>query len=158
MQTVLKTPQNIKPNQNKTFPIGTTQTVEQLFEELNLIPVLDELKHCGHPLSSLVTGMVAYKLAEDHSTIRGHAWMNNNPLLLKELGLDSFGKDALYRGLGTIGENRHTILHLLLFTLKNSFDVGLDMVFMDWASTHFESQTSDLIKYGYSRDHRPDRP
>jgi len=158
MQTVLKTPQNIKPNQNKTFPIGTIQTVKQLFEELNLIPVLDDLKHCGHPLSSLITGLVSYKLTEDLSVIRCHKWMKNNPLLLQELGLDSFGKDALYRGLRIIGENRHTILRHLLFTLKNSFDVGLDMVFMDWTSTHFEAQTSDLIKYGYSRDHRPDRP
>jgi len=158
MQTVLKTPQHITPNQNKTFPIGTIQTVKQLFEELNLPPVLDDLKHCGHPLSSIVTGMVSYKLTEDHSTIRCHKWMNNNPLLLQELNLDPFGKDALYRGLRIIGENRHTILHHLLFILKTKFEVGLDMVFMDWTSTHFEAQTTDLIKYGYSRDHRPDRP
>jgi transposase len=158
MQTLLKTLESIKPNQNKTFPIGIIQTVKQIFKELHLPPVLNELKNCGHSLSSLVTGMVSYKLTEDHSTIRCHAWMNNNPLLLQELQLDPFGKDALYRGLATIGENRHTILHHLLLTLKNEFDVGLDMVFIDWTSTHFEAQTSDLIKYGYSRDHRPDRP
>lgn len=32
------------------------------------------------------------------------------------------------------------------------------MVFMDWTSIHFESQPSSLVQYGYSRDHRPDRP
>ena len=158
MQRTLKTRKRITPNQNKTLPIGTIQTVKQTFEELHLTPVLDDLKHCGHSLSNLVIGLVSYKLTDDLSVINCHKWMNNNPLLLQELHLDTFGKDALYRGLGTIGENRHSILHHLLFTLKTEFNVGLDMVFMDWTSTHFEAQTTDLIKYGYSRDHRPDRP
>jgi len=158
MQNVLKTRKHITPNQNKTLPIGTIQTVKTIFEELHLPPVLDDLKHCGHSLSNLVMGLVSYKLTDDLSVINCHKWMNNNSLLLQELHLEPFGKDALYRGLKTIGENRHSILHHLLFTLKNEFDVGLDMVFMDWTSTHFEAQPTDLIKYGYSRDHRPDRP
>ena len=29
---------------------------------------------------------------------------------------------------------------------------------MNWNSTHFKAKTSTLIKYGYSRDHRPDWP
>ena len=140
MQTLLKTPYNIKPNQNKTFPIGTIQTVKQIFEELHLPPVLDDLKHCGHQLSGLITGLVSYKLTEDHSVVRGHQWMNNNPYILKELQLDTFGKDALYRGLEKIGEYRHQILHHILQILKKEYNVGLDMVFMDWTSTHFEAQ------------------
>jgi transposase len=32
------------------------------------------------------------------------------------------------------------------------------MVFMDWTSSHFEARPTEFIKYGYSRDHRPDRP
>jgi len=158
MQTLLKTQKNIKPNQNKTFPIGTIQTVKNIFEELHLPLVLDELKHCGHSLCNLITGLVSYKLTEDLSVKHCHTWMNNNPHLLKELHLEPFGKDALYRGLGTIGMNRHHILHHLLLTLRNQFDVGMDMVFMDWTSIHFEAQPHDLIQYGYSRDHRPDRP
>jgi transposase len=158
IQTLLKTLERITPNKNKTLPIGTIQTVKQIFEELHLLPMLDDLKHCGHSLSNLVTGLVSYKLTENLSIINCHTWMNTNPVLLQELQLDPFGKDALYRGLRTIGENRHQILRHLLLTLKREFNVGLDMIFMDWTSTHFEAQTSDLIKYGYSRNHRPDRP
>jgi transposase len=158
MQTLLKTLERITPNKNKTLPIGTIQTVKQIFEELHLMPVLDELKHCGHSLSSLITGLVSYKLTDDLSVINCHNWMNDNPLLLQELTLDPFGKDALYRGLETIGEHRHQILRHLLFTLKKQYGVGLDMVFMDWTSTYFEAKPSDLIRYGHSRDHRPDRP
>jgi hypothetical protein len=64
MQTTLKTPDNITPNQNKTFPIGTLQTVTNIFEELHLPPLLDSLKHCGHQLSGLVTGLVSYKMTK----------------------------------------------------------------------------------------------
>jgi transposase len=158
MQTTLKTPDHITPNQNKTFPIGTIQTVKHIFNELQLPPLLDTLKHCGHPLSGLVTGLVSYKLTEDLSVSRCHQWMTTNPLLLEHLHLSVFGDDALYRCLEKIGENRQTILRHILQVLKEHHDVGLDMVFMDWTSTHFEANPSDLIKYGYSRDHRPDRP
>jgi transposase len=96
-------------------------------------------------------------MTEDLSVSRCHQWMNN-PLLLEYLQLSDFGNDALYRGLGIIGENRHLILSHLLHVLKNEHGVGLDMVFMDWSSIHFEAKPTDLIKYGYSRDHRPDRP
>ncbi|MEM0467068.1 MAG: IS1634 family transposase [Candidatus Thermoplasmatota archaeon] len=157
MQTVLKTPNHIKPNKNKTFPIGTIQTVKTIFEKLHLPPLLNDLKHCGHSLSGLITGLVSYKMTENLSVSRCHQWMTN-PLLLDYLQLTEFGDDALYRGLATLGENRHQILSHLQHTLKEDFDVGLDMVFMDWTSIHFEAQPTNLIKYGYSRDHRPDRP
>ncbi len=143
MQTQLKTPINIKPNQNKTFPIGTIQTVKHIFKELNLTPVLDDLKHCGHSLNGLISGLVSYKLTEDLSVRHCHEWMNHNPLLLKELCLDPFGKDALYRGLEKIGKNRHHILHHLVFTLKNQFDVGLDMCL--WIGLVFISKCKPLI-------------
>jgi transposase len=157
MQTTLKTPNHIKPNHNKTFPIGTIQTVKTVFEELHLPPLLDDLKHCGHPLSGLVIGLVSYKMTENLSISRCHHWMTN-PLFLEYLQLSDFGDDALYRGLGILGENRHLILHHLLRIFKQEHDVGLDMVFLDWTSIHFEAKPTELIKYGYSRDHRPDRP
>jgi len=158
MQTALKTPHNIKPNKNKPFPMGTIQTVKTIFEELNLPPLLDSLKHCGHQLSGLATGLVSYKMTEDLSVSRCHQWMTNNPWLLEYLQLIFFEDDALYRGLAILGENRHQILRHLLYTLTDQYNVGLDIVFMDWTSIHFEAQPTDLIKYGYSRDHRPDRP
>ena len=158
IQTSLKTPQHIKPNQNKTFPIGTIQTVKNIFEELHLIPLLDSLKHCGHSLSGLITGLISYKMTEDLSVSRCHQWITNNPLLLEHLQLSDFGDDALYRGLAILGENKHLILNHLLHVLKNEHGVGLDMVFMDWTTVYFEAKPTEYIKYGHSRDHRPDRP
>jgi transposase len=158
MQTTLKTPDHIKPNQNKTFPIGTLQTVTTIFEDLHLPPLLNGLKHCGHRLSGLVTGLVSYKMTEDLSVSRCHQWMTSNPLLLDYLHLASFEDDALYRALAILGEHKHQILRHLLQVLTEEYDVGLDMVFMDWTTVYFEAKPTNYIKYGYSRDHRPDRP
>jgi hypothetical protein len=72
IQTVLKTPQHLKPNKNKTFPIGTIQTVKHIFEELHLTPLLDSLEHCGHSLIGLTTSLVSYKMTEDLSVSRCH--------------------------------------------------------------------------------------
>ena len=158
MQTTLKTPDHIKPNQNKTFPIGTLKTVTTLFEALHLKPLLDGLKRCGHPLSGLAIGLVSYKMTEDLSVSRCHQWLTGNPLLLDYLHLTSFEDDALYRALAILGEHKHQILRHLLGVLTEEFDVGLDMVFMDWSTVYFEAKPTEYIKYGYSRDHRPDRP
>jgi transposase len=158
IQSTLKTSHHIKPNQNKTFPIGTIETVKHVFDELYLPAFLDDLKRCGHQLSSLVLGLVSYKLTEDLSVSRCHQWMNSNPSLLEFLNLDQFGNDALYRCLEKIGKNRHLILSHILNILKRHHGVGLDMVFLDWTSVHFEAMPSEILRYGYSRDHRPDRP
>jgi|GEM_PF-7063015 len=69
-----KIPQHIKPNHNKTFPIGTIQTVQYIFNELHLQPLLDRLKHCGHKL----TGLVSYKMTEDISVSRCQAVGDGN--------------------------------------------------------------------------------
>jgi transposase len=114
MQTTLKTPDHLKPNVNKTFPIGTIQTVQHIFNELQLPPLLDRLKHCGHQLTGLVTGLVSYKMTENLSVSRCHHWMTTNPLLLEHLHLSIFGDDALYRCLEKIGENRQIILRHIL--------------------------------------------
>ncbi|MEM0467010.1 MAG: transposase [Candidatus Thermoplasmatota archaeon] len=158
MQTVLKTPNHIKPNKNKTFPIGTIQTVKTIFEKLHLPPLLDDLKHCGYRLSGLTTGLVSYKMTENFSISRCHQWMTSNPMLLEYLQLSAFEDDALYRGLAILGENKHVILSHLLHVLKEEYGVGLDMVFMDWSTVYFEAKPTEYIKYGHTRDHRPDRP
>jgi transposase len=34
----------------------------------------------------------------------------------------------------------------------------MNTVFMDWTSMYFEAPANEIIRFGYSRDHRPDRP
>ena len=34
----------------------------------------------------------------------------------------------------------------------------MDTVFMDWALMYFEAPANNMARFGYSRDHRSDRP
>ncbi len=42
--------------------------------------------------------------------------------------------------------------------LKRKYGVKMDTVFMDWTSLFFEAPQQGIVRVGYSRDHRPDRP
>ncbi|MHA1286378.1 MAG: hypothetical protein ACTSPB_03125 [Candidatus Thorarchaeota archaeon] len=85
----------IEPNDNKTVPIGTMKAVEFVFDELRLGGFLDGFKRCGHSLSSLVKGSVAYKLTENYSVNRCSAWMNDD-VIIDLLELEPFNRSALY--------------------------------------------------------------
>jgi transposase len=54
----------------------------------------------------------------------------------------------------TIGKSESaTLLRLAL-----EFGIGPQAIVWDAASTYLEGETNSLVRYGYSRDHRPDRP
>ena len=46
----------------------------------------------------------------------------------------------------------------ILLKLGLGFGIGPETIFWDATSTYFEGATNSLIRRGYSRDHRPDRP
>lgn len=50
------------------------------------------------------------------------------------------------------------IVSFLGDVLKKRYGVGTDTVFMDRASMYFEASQKGIVRVGYSRDHRPDRP
>jgi transposase len=158
IQTTLKTLDHLKPNHNKIFPIETIQAVQHIFNEFHFPLFLDHLKHSGHQLTGLVVDLVSYKMTENLSISRCHHWTTINPLFLEHIHLSIFGDDALYCCLEKIGENRQIILLYIMRILKEHHDIGLDMLLMDWTSSYFEAKPTDLIKYWYNRDHRPDRP
>ena len=148
---------SIEPNENKTVPIGTIKAVESVFDELHLSAFLDDLKRCGHPLSSLVKGSVAYKLTENYSVSRCSEWMNDD-VILDILDLERFNRSALYRALDMLGRNRDELLYHVRKTLMKRHGIHLRTIIMDWTSIHFEAEVSELLRYGHSRDYRPDRP
>jgi transposase len=46
----------------------------------------------------------------------------------------------------------------ITFKLAVDYQIGLHTLVWDSTSCYFDAQTNDLIKFGHSRDHRPDRP
>jgi transposase len=65
---------------------------------------------------------------------------------------------SVYRTVERLGRNSDEIVSFLGNVLKKKYGVGMDTVFMDWTSMYFEAPQNGIVRVGYSRDKRPDRP
>jgi transposase len=76
---------------------------------------------------------------------------------LNTFELESFEQRTLYRVLEIIGENREEIISRLQDELFEIYDFEHTNINMDWTSFVLYGDKCPLGKYGYSRDHRPDK-
>ncbi len=144
------------PNKNICLPIGTILTVQHYFEKLSFHDVFSKHKSKGLDLSSLLIGLVSYKLTENFSIKEAGNWMNQDEIL-NILNLESFHERALYRALEILGRNREKILSDILESLFSVYGFEQTNLNLDWTSIVLYGNKSKLGKYGYSRDHRPDK-
>ncbi|MDG6244275.1 MAG: IS1634 family transposase [Methanolobus sp.] len=155
MQTKLRT-FNIIPNENICFPIGTILAVDQLYDVLDFSTVFGKHKKNGIDINNLLKGLVSYKLTDNFSISKAHEWINRYEVL-DIFSLPEFSERTLYRVLETLGNNRETIISDILDRLFARYDFEHTNINMDWTSIVLHGDKSPLGKYGYSRDHRPDK-
>jgi len=144
------------PNKNKCFPIGPILAVQYFFEKLNFSDIFSKHKSRGLDLTSLLIGLVSYKLTENFSIKEAGKWINQEEIL-DILNLKSFNERALYRALETLGRNKDEILPDILNSLFSVYNFEETDINLDWTSVVLHGTKSNLGKYGYSRDHRPDK-
>ncbi|RQD92312.1 IS1634 family transposase, partial [Methanosalsum natronophilum] len=146
----------ITPNENISFPIGTILAVDYLYEILDLSTVFGKHKKNGIDISKLITALVSYKLTDNFSIKRAHQWINRDEVL-DIFGLESFSERTLYRVLETIGNNRIEIISDIQDRIFSTYDFEHTNINVDWTSIVLHGEKAPLAKYGYSRDHRPDK-
>ena len=146
----------IVPNQNISFPIGTIHTVENLYQVLNCSKIFGKHKKNGIDINNLLKALFSYKLNENFSIKRAHEWINHAEVL-EIFDLEPFGERTLYRILETIGAHKDEIISDLQDTLFERYDFEHTDINMDWTSIVLHGNEANLGKYGYSRDHRPDK-
>ena len=144
------------PNKNICLPIGAMVVVQYYFEKLNLYDIFGRYKRKGHDINSLLIGLLSYKFTDNLSIREAGKWMNQGEVL-NILGLDPFNERVLYRTLETIGRNREEILCDLLNRIFLGNDFEHTDTNLDWTSIVLHGKKCKLGKYGYSRDHRPDK-
>jgi transposase len=154
-QTKLRT-QEIEPNQNISFPIGTILSVRDFHASLGLHSVFGKHKAKGHDLNSLVQALVSYRLTENLSISQASDWINR-PEVLEEFSLDAFEQRTLYRVLETIGHNHEEIISDIQDRIFQHYEFEHTDVNLDWTSLVLYGTKAKLGKYGYSRDYRPDK-
>jgi transposase len=146
----------VNRNENISFPIGTAFAVKIYSEKLCFGDVFSKFKQKGTPLKNLIEALIAYKLTENISLTRGSDWINRLEVL-EEFGLNSFEQKTLYRAIETVGANYQEVILDLQDVLFENYDFEHSDVNLDWSSLILWGTKSNLGKYGYSRDHRPDK-
>ncbi len=146
----------IVPNQNISFPIGTIVTVEKLYQVLKCNEIFGKHKKNGIDVNKLLKALISYKMSENFSIKQAHEWINREEVL-EIFDLEPFGERTLYRILETIGANKEEIISDIQDVLFERYDFEHTDINMDWTSIVLHGNKAKLGKYGYSRDHRPDK-
>ncbi len=154
-QTKLRT-YEITPNENICFPIGTILAVRNKYEKLYFSGVFDKYKKKGRDINSLIQAILSYKLTENLSISKASEWINRGEVL-ETFNLEKFEEKTLFRTLETIGKNREEIISDIQDRLFQTYNFEHTDVNLDWTSLVLYGDKSKLGKYGYSRDHRPDK-
>ena len=155
MQTKLRT-YDIIPNDNICFPIGTIFAVQDQYNKLGLHRVFGKFKSKGRNLNSLLMALVSYKLTENFSISRASKWINHKEIL-DIFDLERFEERTLFRALEIIGMNLEEIIADIQDCLFHEYNFEHTNINLDWTSLILYGDKSILGKYGYSRDHRPDK-
>lgn len=154
-QTKLRTI-SIKKTQNISFPIGTVLAVQEYYEKLNFEDVFSKFKKKGRDINSLIQALLSYKLTENLSISKASLWINRDDVL-KHFKLKEFEEKTLFRVLEIIGENREEIMSGIQDKLFLVYEFEHTNINMDWTSLVLHGTKAKLARYGFSKDHRPDK-
>ena len=133
----------IEPNENITVPIGPVTLARMAKEELRLPSVLDSMKRDqGASVTDVTVALVS------------HAMQMQGLYGLDE-GVD---KNDLYRTGKLLGKNIETVVRHIDGQLRNRYHISFEKVFLDWSASYVDGKPTNLIRFGHTKDHRPDRP
>lgn len=105
-------------------------------------------------LAEAVYAMVLNRISDPLSKRGVNEWLTE----VYRPAFDQLELHHLYRGLDFLAEYKEKIEIDLFDSIKNLFDLEVNMVLWDTTSTYFEGNgPEELGRYGHSKDHRPDR-
>lgn len=149
--------------QEETRDCGDVTLLWHLAERLALVNILDQAagkREQGQSVGLLSVLMAIHRDTDPGSKLSFLEWYPQTVLPeLVNLTLEEVSYQHLLRSLeywddSAIGKAETAIL----LKLGLEFGIGPEAIVWDATSTYFEGETNSLIRRGYSRDHRPDRP
>lgn len=148
-----------QPNKNRTMSMGNKVVVDSVFRDTGLNGFLNGLKRSqGEDVSDEVKALVSNSVEMTGLSINRLDRILDDDIVRDEYGLGSSASKSIYRTVERIGRNSDDIIAFLAGSLKRSYGIGMRTVFFDWTSMYFEAPQKNIVRVGYSRDHRPDRP
>lgn len=137
---------------------GPAMVFRRLWEKLGLHAIITELvgsTDINFDVQEAVFCMVLNRLTEPASKVGVTDWKDG----VYRPQFDDLKLHHLYRSLDFLEENKEIIEEQLFFRHTDLFSSQLDLVFFDTTTTYVEGEAGafDLLNYGHSKDHRPDR-
>lgn len=159
MQTVL-TDNRLETNDNISVSIGTLWLTKHVFKALELNTYLDSLKRSqGIRFSTIVQALVAYGTQSHGLSVLEFNRLIDDPILKSVYGLpEDLSLNDLYRAIDRLGKNINGIQKHIVRILKKRFHLTFKNVYVDWSSSYIDGKSTAFIRFGHSKDHRPDRP
>ena len=113
------------------------------------------------PEADAIFAMVANRLCDPSSKRRAVEWAATD--VVAPVGFSHPGVHRYYRGLDTVAATKESTESHLYARLTDLANLDLRLVCYDLTSTYFEGETRHCERFasrafGYSRDHRGDRP
>jgi len=138
--------------------MGNKVIVDAVFNDTGMNTFLDSLKRDqGDRVSSETVALVSNCVEMTGVSINRLDRILENANVRNEYGLNGDAR-SIYRTVERLGRNSDTLIRHLGNVLKDSYGITMRTIFMDWTSMYFEAPANNIIRFGYSRDHRPDRP
>ena len=139
--------------------MGNKTVVDAVFADTGLDVFLDGLKRSqGNSVAAETAALVTNSVEMTGISVNRIDRILEEDVIRAEYGLDANAPRSVYRTVERLGENSDAIVKYLGGVLKKKYGVKMDTVFMDWTSLFFEAPQQGIVRVGYSRDHRPDRP
>jgi transposase len=134
----------------RSLPHGHVEAVMAMIRKLNLDTLISSRRSRNR---DLVLGMIVSRLLHPGSKLAtARQWSQTT--LAETLGVEDADVDELYSALGWLGKQQARIEKTLAG--RHLRDGG--KVLYDVTSSYYEGRTCPLLRFGYSRDHRGDRP
>ena len=149
--------------QEETRDCGDVALLWHLVERLDLVNILDQAagkREQGESVGLVTALMAIHRDTDPGSKLSFLEWYPQTILPeLANLANEEVSYQHLLRSLEywddiAIAKAETAIL----LKLGLDFGIGPETIVWDATSTYFEGETNSLVRRGYSRDHRPDRP
>ena len=155
--------------------LGGAHLLDGLWQRLGIAGVLKKLageREFGVDVERLLFALVAQRALSPGSKLAAEAWINDVAYVE---GLAGVEVQQLYRAMDFLLQAHDDIQREVFWSVKNLFNLEVDLIFVDTTSTYFEIEGEDLDasedddevksdadaeaglrKRGYSKDSRPD--
>lgn len=139
--------------------LGPFLPLAQLWQDLDLDGILHQAlagRKVDLPVTAYAQAMVFNRLVDPRSKKAVWEAMAHD-VQLPDIRAEDLPLHGYYRALEHLAAVQRPVEQALHRRLGHLFNRDLTLVFYDLTSTYFEGKACSRAKYGYSRDHRPDR-